>query len=93
MNDIQYQLMTFGNFPCKNEFGPIFRDLRELVVRVKTKISICNYYIGSYMFCYEAAHTIYKGILTADRIEKGYIERNVTYTTISFLCFYILQIR
>ena len=85
--------MTSANFPCKNELGPIFRDLRELITRNKTKIVTSIICIGSYIFCYEAAHTIYKGILTADRIEKGYIERNVIYTTISFLCFYILQIR
>ena len=85
--------MTSANFPCKNELGPIFRHLRELIARNKTKIITSFICFGSYIFCYEAAHTIYKGILTADRIEKGYIERNVIYTTISFLCFYILQIR
>ena len=85
--------MTSADFPCKNELGPIFRHLRELLTRNKIKIVSSFIRIGSYTFCYEAAHTIYKGILTADRIEKGYIERNVIYTTISFLCFYILQNR
>ena len=85
--------MTSANFQCKNELGPIFRHLRELITRNKTKIVASFICIGSYIFCYETVRTIYKGILTADRIEKGYIERNVIYTTISFLCFYILQNR